>query len=190
MRAGLSKKECMMKRSICCSIFLALAISSCTTFKLESRSIKHKITHFLKKHSWKIAAGLAAAAAIGIVALKLNEHADKTEQAIRDAGIRLFDDEYETAVIAVGLLGPLGEDRTLKLISLALDKKIISRKEAAGLIYTDIGAALANYFDVTTLGFRTRATVKGIGRVYGATVQTVNETISKLKNNIRSLLSW
>ncbi len=119
---------------------------------------------FWQKHKGKFAKGAAIAAAIGI-AIGVGFHVDKTRRAISKAGIKSSDNEFEDAIAVVAFFGPLGMDRTISLLSRAVEKKVISADFATYIVFSDIGAALAYYFGVSPAEFRTKATASGIKKI-------------------------
>ena len=142
-----------MKHSVNLSILLAIAISGFATAIPESKqSAWQKTKSFLQRHKKKIVAGVAAATAIG-VALGLGYHADKTMKAIEKVGIQPSDEEFEAAVAAVGLLGPLGKQRAINIILKAKDRGILSTEQATMLVITNVGAALAVYWGISHAKF-------------------------------------
>ena len=87
--------------------------------------------------------------------------------ALEKAGLSPSDAEFETAVAVVGLMGPLGEERTLRLIKNAMENHIITGEQATAFLLSDIGNALAHYFGVQPYVFKlnvTRAGITGSGQ--------------------------
>lgn len=110
-----------------------------------------KVRAFWQKHKGKIAAGVALAAMIG-TAITLYSHSKKVNTALTRAKIEPKYEHYAAAV--VGLLGFLGEDRIIKLLTWATktnvpglvpEEKIVTMEEFGFLIVTDMNDALAFY---------------------------------------------
>ncbi len=161
-----------------------VAISSIGTSFAQAQgpSRLQRVKNFLSRHKGKIAAGVAAAAAIGI-ATSVAYHGNKTMNAIEKAGLDPNDAEFSTAVKVVGLFGPLGQDRTLRLISKAMEKNIITYEQAAAFLLSNTGDALAHYFDVNPKMFKARATqagIKGKGRA----------KLAEVKNGWNNFKTW
>ena len=133
---------------------------------------------FWQKHKGKFAKGAAIAAAIGI-AIGVGFHVDKTRRAISKAGIKSSDDEFENAVAVVSFFGPLGMDRTLSILSKAVDKNVITTNFAAYIVFSDIGAALAYYFGVSPAEFRAKATTRGINAIGKRLLKKAKEGFKK-----------
>lgn len=133
---------------------------------------------FFQKHKSKIVAGVAAAAAIGLT-VALGLHANKTDQAVKKAGMGDSPD-YPDAVLVVGFLGPLGMDRTIQLLNTAIDQKIITREDAASIIITDIGKALAIYWGVPHRIYKAKA-----GFSYGA--QAAKKAAKKVLGAVKGI---
>ncbi len=148
---------------------------------------QNKKQSFFQKHKRKLIAGAAAAATIGI-AVALGLHTDKTMSAIEKAGIRPSDSKFNTAVKVVGLLGPLGPDRALDMIVRATtmidpvtEAPILSPAEAAVLVHSKVGDALAYYFGLKPWAFKLKATQKGLAEgkaVFGSALDAAGDKIA------------
>ena len=151
----------------------------------QKKSFIQSAKEFLSKNKSKIAAGVAAAAAIGLT-VALGYHANKTMNAIEKAGLKPSDELFSDAVAAVGLLGPLGMDRTIKLMQKAIDRNLITTEEASVLVLTDIGKALANYWGVKHAEYVAKA---GFSRFRGA-VKRAKQEAEKAVNALKSALRF
>lgn len=137
---------------------------------------------FWQKHKGKFAKGAALAVAVGI-AIGVGFHVDKTRRAISKAGIKSSDDEFEDAIAVVAFFGPLGMDRTLSLLSKAIDQRIVSSNFVAYIVFSKIGAALAYYFGVSPAEFRAKASTKGITQLAKRVLKEVKKEFKKGWNN-------
>jgi hypothetical protein len=142
-------------------------------------------TTWWQKHGAKVKAGIAIAALVG-AAIGLAYHGNKTKKAVEEAGITMDDPEaYANAIAIVGLLGPLGPDKTIKLLEAALKREVISPNFAVYVVFDDVGKALANYYGINVTAFRIQAGTAGIKGVVTAgweqLKQEVGQGISNLK---------
>ncbi len=177
-------KERMMK-SLKLFLVLAIAASSFATVMPQKR---RPFLEWMKKHRAPIAAGIAATVAIGVAAVGLTYHGIKVKKALDQAGINSNYEYYDVAIAAVGLLGPLGKTKTLKLFKNALEKKLLTYDEAAMILLPPIGKALAYYFGVNPAAFQAEAAVVVGKTAVKIAVQKAKEALGKLKSNITRLL--
>ena len=133
-------------KKVSCIGLLSLALLLGASASIDAATEKKK-QNFFQKHKGKLIAGAAAALALGI-GIALGMHTDKTMKAIEKAGISPEDDLFNQAVGAVGLLGPLGMQRTIDLMNAAIDRRAITTKQASSLVVGDIGKALVIYWGV------------------------------------------
>lgn len=175
-----AQKEGMMKH-IKLFLIAAMAISTATPTLAESPSRWQKVKTFLQKHKRKIAVGIGAAAAIGVT-LAAGYHANKTLDALEKAGLSSSDPEFGDAVAVVAFFGPLGEQNTLDLFKRALDKKIITNEQAAALVLSDTGNALAYYFGVSPVTFKAKITKIGITQAARAKMDEVRNGLTNVMN--------
>lgn len=154
----------------------SLAASGMTVSMVQAK--EGPVRAFLKKHKKKIIAGVAAAAAVG-GAILLGAHANKTMTAIKAAGLTSSDDEYTTALLWVGLLGPVGKDRAGQLIDLAVQKGVIKAETKTSILCSKVGEALGKYW-----GVGTAASLFGCGKTL------VKGLTAAVKEEGRAFLSW
>ena len=83
----------------------------------------------------------------------------------------------------MALLGPLGADKALWTISKAIPK-FLSAQEAAALVFSKTGAALAYYFGLTPTAFISKAGAQGIKEVG----RIIHEKVKKAANKLGNLL--
>ena len=161
-----------------------VAVSSIGTsfMQAEGPSRWQKVKNFMSRHRGKITAGVAAAAGIGI-ATGVAYHGNKTMNALEKAGLSPSDAEFETAVAVVGLMGPLGEERTLRLIKNAMENHIITGEQAAAFLLSDTGNALAYYFGVQPYKFKAKVAAAGIS------VRT-KAKLNEMKSGWNNFMSW
>ncbi len=145
---------------------------------------EQKSKTFWQRHKGKLKVGLVLLG-VALTAAVALYHADQTSKAIKNAGITSDDTIFPEAVTVVGTLGPVGMDKTISLINLAIRQNLITKTVASTIVVTEIGKALANYWGVshatymTTAGFSyVKSSIKEIKK--GA-MATVNAIKSKFK---------
>jgi hypothetical protein len=157
---------------------------------------------FFQKHKSKLIAGVTTAAAIGLT-VALSMHVNKTSAALKGAGIDSNYMDYDKAVAAVGLLGPLGMEKTLKVMQYVIDKKMINNPtDLAILVTPKIGRALAKYwglsdFSYTTIYAPRAAKIIGIPigsdlfkDMAGSAQEFIDDPIGVMKEGIKGLKFW
>lgn len=175
----------MMKNNIIHSIVLALAISSfATVIPKEAPSAWQKTKSFLKKHRSKIAAGVTAAAIIGLT-IGLAYHGNRTMKAIEAAGITPSDEEFMIAIEYVGLLGPLGPTRATALILKAKDLGYLSSNDVGAIATSKIGTALCKYWGITQFKFVGNLGFSLVKQKIEPYHKALKEGVNQLKNLIR-----
>jgi hypothetical protein len=146
----------MMHKTNLFLVTLFTLVSSVPIFAQEQKS-------FWQKHKGKIITGTA----IGLGAAAVAGSVYYTQQA-RDtgskAGIATDDPLYTEAVIAVGLVGPLGKDKFLNICNQAVEKGIITREQYYTVLSSSIGKALAKKWGITQTSLVFAAGFKDIKR--------------------------
>jgi len=168
-----------MSRIMAISLIFSLAVSPITVSAMQSGMDvqEQKKKTFWQRHKKKIWAGVAAALTIGII-IGGARHADKTMTALQDVGLSPNDEIFSEAVGVVGFLGPLGMERTISLMKYAINQGWINTQEAAILVVTVVGAALAKYWGVSHKIYIAKA---GFGRVK-ISVENVKDGLSNAFN--------
>ncbi len=157
-----------MSRKMAISLIFSLAVSPIPVSAMQSdmdQAIQEqKKKSFWQRHKGKLKAGLVVAGLAATAAL-VYFHGDKTMRAIEKADIAKDDSERPEAIKVVALLGPLGAKKTLWTLNQAIKKNFITAEQAAALVFSKTGAALAYYFGLTPDTFRTMATAEGIREI-------------------------
>ncbi len=176
----------MMKisRKMAISLIFSLAVSPITVSAMQSGMDvqEQKKKTFWQRHKGKLKAGLIVAGVAAITASLAYFHANKTNDAIKKAGIKETDSAYPDAVTAVGLLGPLGAKNTLWSLNAAIKKDLITAQQAAALVFSEIGAALAYYFGMKPNEFRAMAGVEGITEIGRRTRDAAKKGLAGMRN--------
>lgn len=188
-------------------LLCALALSMTSPLLAKKEEKKGGKRSFWQKHKGKIKAGIAIAALVG-AAIALTYHGKKTKKAVDNAEVP---SEYYGDVIAiVGLLGPIGPDRTIKFLTWAhktnmplVGEKIVSDEDIAMAIVTNADNALAYYFYPDSEMDRLKFKAKLVGIIPSDVLDTVRAMFvgaaqevaqglkklgSKIKNNLPAFL--
>ena len=86
----------------------------------------------------------------------------KAKRAATRAGIKKSNPKYNEAISVVSLLGPLGVDKTLIIVSDALREGIITAGTANRIMFQENGRTLAHFFGLTPTRFMELAKKRGV----------------------------
>lgn len=155
------------------------------TAQMKSPQVQ-KTQSWWQKHKRKLI-GIGAAA-IGLIAAGgLTYHGYKTIKAIEEAGITSNDEEYESALLVVGLLGPIGPKAAANVIAKAVGAGIFTPLEIGMFMKSKIATALNNYYGKPGL-IQTALFDKGFSKVFDEAKKVVRDVTDNFGNKLKQFL--